>query len=268
LDRTHQRDQYTFEGLLDAVGGHCSVNPDDKLQILINEHLGGTSESPSTAVSPSGTTSTATAGSAPEAQQNGGIGAAIAAELAEISQAGNVVGASSAPITLQFFADLECPVCKEFALRALPTIVKQWVRPGKLKIEFHSLETATREPELFNTQQVAALAAGKQQLMWNYVELFYREQGEEGSGYVTDSFLQGLAKQVPALNLAQWAADRNDGALSAQVAADAELSKRAGLTGTPSFLIGRSGAPLKRLEYTSLSDPTTFNQAIERLLRA
>jgi hypothetical protein len=35
------------------------------------------------------------------------------------------------------------------------------VRPGKLKIEYRSLETATREPETFHTQQLAALAAGK-----------------------------------------------------------------------------------------------------------
>ncbi len=66
------------------------------------------------------------------------------------------------------------------------------------------METATREKETFQTQQIAALAAGKQNLMWNFVELFYHEQGEEDSGYVTESYLQGLAAQVPGLNLSQW----------------------------------------------------------------
>ena len=49
---------------------------------------------------------------------------------------------------------------------------------------------------MFKTQQIAALAAGKQSKAWNYLELFYHEQGEEDTGYVTESYLQGLAHQV------------------------------------------------------------------------
>ena len=108
-----------------------------------------------------------------------------------------MLGNPNAPVTLQYFGDLECPICKDFTLGALPPIIQKWVRTGKVKIEYRSLETATREPEVFKTQQVAALAAGKQNKMWNYLETFYHEQGEEGSGYVTESYLQGLAQQVP-----------------------------------------------------------------------
>ena len=41
---------------------------------------------------------------------------------------------------------------------------------------------SAREPEVFKSQQVAALAAGKQNKLWHFVETFYRVQGEEGSG--------------------------------------------------------------------------------------
>ena len=116
-------------------------------------------------------------------------------------------------MTLQYFGDLECPICKEFTLGALPTVIQKWVRSGKLKIEYRSLETATREPETFKTQQVAALAAGKQNKMWHFVELFYHEQGEEATGYVTENYLQGIAQQVPGLNLAAWTTARSDNAL-------------------------------------------------------
>jgi len=51
---------------------------------------------------------------------------------------------------------------------------------------------------------VAALAAGKQNHFWDYTELFYRQQGTEGTGYVNDSYLAGLAGQVPGLNLSTW----------------------------------------------------------------
>ena len=196
------------------------------------------------------------------------IAAKIAAEIGGIPQSANTIGSPSAPVTLRYFGDLECPVCKDFTLGALPSIIQKWVRPGKVRIEYLSLETATHEPEVFKTQQVAALAAGKQSKMWNYLELFYNEQGEESTGYVTEGYLQGLAKQVPGLNLAQWTSDRNNAAFSNQIASDAQAANNAGFNGTPSFQIGKTGGRVTKLEYGSLKDPTSFNEAIEKQLKA
>jgi protein-disulfide isomerase len=193
---------------------------------------------------------------------------AVNASLGGIPQSGNALGEPTAPVTLEYFGDLECSICKDFALGALPSLIRTWVRSGKLRIEYRSLQTATREPEMFKSQQVAALAAGEQNKLWHFVETFYREQGEEGSGYVTESYLQGIAKQVPGLNLPQWTSDRNEPALASQIASDAQAANSAGFTGTPSFLIGRSGGAMTKFEYSSLTDPTAFNEAIEKLLKA
>jgi len=193
--------------------------------------------------------------------------AAVNTLIGGIPQNGNVLGNPNAPVTLQYFGDLQCPICKEFTLGALPAIIQKWVRTGKVKIEYRSLETATREQEVFKTQQAAALAAGKQKKMWNYLETFYHEQGEESSGYVTESYLQGLAQQVPGLNLTKWTNDRAEPALTTQLATDAQAANGAGFTGTPSFLIGKTEATPSKLEYSSLTDPTTFNEAIEKLLK-
>jgi protein-disulfide isomerase len=184
-----------------------------------------------------------------------------------LHQNANVLGDPNAPVTLQYFGDLECPICKEFTLGALPAVIQKWVRTGKLKIEYRSLETATREPEVFKTQQIAALAAGKQNKMWNFIETFYHEQGEEDSGYVTENYLQGIAQQVPGLNLTTWTSDRANPALSNQVSTDAQAANNAGFTGTPSFLIGKTGETAKKLEYASLTDPASFDEAIEKLLK-
>ncbi len=185
-----------------------------------------------------------------------------------IPQSGNALGSPTAPVTLQYFGDLECPICREFTLGSLPSIIPKWVRTGKLRIEYRSLETATREPEVFKTQQVAALAAGKQNKAWNFIETFYHEQGEEDSGYVTESYLQGIASQVPGLDLAKWSSDRGDPALANQVAGDAQAANNQGFTGTPSFLIGHSGGATSKLEYSSPSDPAFVDEAVEKLLKA
>jgi protein-disulfide isomerase len=192
----------------------------------------------------------------------------VEAQLAGTTQSGNVIGRSTAPVTLVYFGDLECPICRDFSLGALPKLFQEQVKTGRLRIEYRSLETATREPEVFKTQQIAALAAGKQNKMWQYIELFYNQQGEESSGYVTEKFLQGLAQQVPGLNLSQWTSERNNPALSNQIATDAQLANNEGFSGTPSFLIGKTGGHLTKLEYTSLTDPSSFNEAIDKLAKA
>jgi protein-disulfide isomerase len=192
--------------------------------------------------------------------------AAVASLISGISQKGNVLGAENAPVTLQYFGDLECPICRDFTLGALPTVIQKFVRTGKLRIEYRSLETATREPEVFKTQQVAALAAGKQNKMWDFVELFYHEQGEEDSGYVTEEYLHNLAAQVSGLNLQTWTKDREDSALANQVQEDAQQANQQGFTGTPSFLIGHTGGAMSKFEPGSLTDPSDFDKAIEQLI--
>jgi protein-disulfide isomerase len=192
---------------------------------------------------------------------------AVSALLAGVPQRANTLGQPAARVTLRWYGDLECPFCKEFALGALPSIVRRWVRGGQLKIEYLSLETATREPKVFQAQQVAALAAGTQDKMWNFIETFYREQGEESSGYVTERYLRGIAGQIPGLNVALWSEDRHDPRLAAQVLAEGLAATRARFSGTPTFLIGVSGTTLKRFRPGTLTDPRPYEEAIEYLLR-
>jgi protein-disulfide isomerase len=188
----------------------------------------------------------------------------ISALLAGIPQSANALGQPAAPVTLAYFADLQCPYCRDFSLEVLPSLIERWVSAGRLRIEFHALQTATHEPEVFIVQQVAALAAGRQERAWHFIETFYAEQGEEGSGYVTDAYLQGIASQVTGLDLARWASDRRDPELAKEIAGDARAAENAGLTGTPSFLIGASGGAMSAF---SPSDPTSFDKAIEGILQ-
>lgn len=194
--------------------------------------------------------------------------AVVEEEINGIPQSANVLGSPAAPATLEYFGDLECPYCREFTVVTLPKLIQKYVRTDKLKIVYRSLETATREPETFRTQQSAALAAGKQNKMWYFVELFYHEQGEEDSGYVTEKYLQGLAEQVPGLNLAQWSADRGNGKWSEMLAQDTQEANNRGFSGTPSFLVGRTGGALKKLEYSSVGEEGSFDSAIEPLVKS
>jgi protein-disulfide isomerase len=156
--------------------------------------------------------------------------------LSGIPQSGARLGNPKAPVTLSYYGDLECPICQQFTLSSFPQLVANEVRSGKVQVNYKAFQTATPDATTFQTQQVAALAAGNQQRFWNYVELFYHEQGQEDSGYVTEPYLQGLAKQVPGLNLVKWQADRNDPALVNQVHSDMQSGTAIGVTGTPTLI--------------------------------
>lgn len=166
----------------------------------------------------------------------------VSSQLAGIPQSGVTLGKPSAPVTMTYYGDLQCPVCRDFTLSGgFPQLVANDVKLGKVKVVYRNFQTATPSQSTFQTQQVAALAAGKQSRFWNFVELFYHQQGAEGSGYVTAAFLTGLAQQA-GLNMSAWSSARNDPALVSQVNSDETAAHAAGIQGTPTLVFsGRKG---------------------------
>jgi hypothetical protein len=55
-----------------------------------------------------------------------------------------VLGNPNAPVTMIEFADLQCPFCRDYALNALPAIVQEYVRPGKVKLVFGGISFLAR----------------------------------------------------------------------------------------------------------------------------
>jgi protein-disulfide isomerase len=159
--------------------------------------------------------------------------------LAGIPQSGNTLGSPSAKVTVTEYGDLVCPICKDFALSSENQLIANDVRSGKVKIVYRALETAsqTANASMFVPSQVAALAAGLQNRAWYYIELFYHEQGDETTSYVTDSYLNGLAAQITGLNYAKWTSDRTSSALASDVTADESAAQAAGFDSTPTIVI-------------------------------
>jgi len=160
--------------------------------------------------------------------------------LTGIPQSGPVIGNPKAPVTMTYYGDLKCPVCQAFTLQGgFPQLVANDVRAGKVKVVYAAFCTATcsgPDPNEFSLQQVAALAAGKQNKFWQFTELFYREQGSEQDAYVTNNYLQGLASQVTGLNLSQWQSARNDPNLTSEVNSEQSTARSIGVSGTPTLI--------------------------------
>jgi protein-disulfide isomerase len=144
------------------------------------------------------------------------------------------IGKSSAPVELFEYGDLQCPVCKAFSEEVLPQVIEKQVKEGKAKITFRNF-TIIGEESI--PAGAAAIAAGAQGRGWNYLELFYRNQGEERSGYVTDAFMESIAKGAGVKDLNKWNEEREDPKTTAEVNKTTEQAQTFGFTGTPSFAI-------------------------------
>ena len=176
-----------------------------------------------------------------------------------IRQNGTVLGQANAPVTMVEYADLQCPYCGMWERDTLPVLVRQYVRTGRLRIEFRGLAFIGADSE--NALRTA-LAASSENRLWNVVELLYLNQGAENSGWVTPSLLSGILTAAGVDPAAVQQGSSSVGRLEARATAEAQA---AGVRSTPTLEIGRTGQALHTIDTTSLS-PLPFQAAVQQEL--
>jgi len=159
-------------------------------------------------------------------------------KLQGIPQSGLVLGDPRATVTLYEYGDLQCPVCKSYSEGIVPELIESQVRTGEAKIEFRNFVIISQESV---PAGAAAVAAGKQGRGWDYVELFYRNQGKEASGYVTDEFLEEIARGAGVPDIGKWQKDRESKPVVQEVENTTAEAQKLGFTGTPSFAVEGPG---------------------------
>lgn len=167
-----------------------------------------------------------------------------------IPQALNALGNPKAPVTMVEFGDLQCPFCRDYAVNALPAIIDEYVRPGKVKLVFTGLVFIgpDSEPALR-----ATYAAGLQGKLWNYLDLLYRNQGPENSGWVTDGLLRAVGESIPGLDVNAMLTARSSPDVDNAIAFSAQQAQSARVDQTPTFFAGKTGGTLQQVAISSLT---------------
>jgi protein-disulfide isomerase len=181
--------------------------------------------------------------------------------LAGIPQSNIYLGNPAAPVRVVEFADLQCPFCREYSLQVLPRLVQDYVRSGKVRMEFRTLSFLGKDSV---TAARAAAAAAQQDKLWNFADVLYFNQGAENSGYVTPSFLQriGKASGVDPVKSDALAASR--ASLKPLNAANS-LADQLGVQSTPTILVGKRGGKLTAVQ-ADPTDVSAFKAAIDGAL--
>jgi protein-disulfide isomerase len=180
-----------------------------------------------------------------------------------VPQAGDRLGSSNAPVTVQIFNDLQCSSCRADFLRTIPGLVGDYARPGgaKLLYRHYSVGESPQELGFYGAEAAAAQGYG-----WQYTYLFFRNQDEAKRFGIDQDFLDSIAGGVEELNEPQWRSylDDNggsDGAIARRLDGYEQLGANLGIrTRQAAIVSGPRGT-------RTLQDGPTLGQ-IEVAIRA
>ena len=171
-----------------------------------------------------------------------------------------VLGRTDAPVTMVEFTDLECPYCRAFHVGAFERLKRDYIDTGKVRF-------ITRDfPLDFHPNaRPAALAvrcAGEQGKFWEMRHVVTLNAASLGPA--TYDRLAGELKLDAGRFQACITADR----YRAEIDRDIAEAARAGVTGTPSFVLGATtpGAAVEGLRIVGAQPFPVFEARIKALL--
>jgi len=103
------------------------------------------------------------------------------------------LGNASAPVQVVEFGDYQCPACGSFYVNLEPTLVQNYVNPGKVYFTF--IPFSFIGPESIRAAE-AAYCAMDQGKFWDYHDTLYNNQRGENQGGFSDANLETFAQNL------------------------------------------------------------------------
>jgi len=144
-------------------------------------------------------------------------------------------GNPDAPITVVELSDFQCPWCRRFTLETLPSIEREYIASGKVRLVFINFPLT----ELHRNAAAAhetAMCAARQGKFWAMHDILFRKQEEWAPLHEPGPILISYADSIHA-DRDQLRRCVESGATRAEVEIDARSAFRTGANSTPSFLI-------------------------------
>jgi len=166
---------------------------------------------------------------------------------------GDVLGSASAPVVMQLYADFQCPACKLFVTNELPSLLKDFVRPGTLRIEARDIDILGKgSPNESLELAVGAACAAEQDRYWQFHDMVFWNQRRENRGDHDAAFIASMATGAE-VDMTAWQSciGRPDIRTAVQAATSAALA--AGVNSTPTLVVNGQtsvGVP----SYATLAD--------------
>lgn len=148
----------------------------------------------------------------------------------EIMTQGNVKGNPDAAVTIVEYSDFECPFCARFYREAYKDIIKEYVEPGLVKIEFRQFPLR----QIHGNAQKAAeasLCASEQDRFWGMHDMLF-EKGVAGGVATYKKYASELGLDTDMFNECL-----DSGSMADEVERQLQQGVISGVRGTPGFEI-------------------------------
>jgi len=146
---------------------------------------------------------------------------------------GNSLGDPNAPVTVEVYADFQCPVCGQFDRGTLKQIEDKYVNSGKVRIVFNHFafigDESTRAAE-------ASECANVQGKFWQYADTVFNNQAGENQGAFNDANLEKFAQQV-GLDMTQYKTCMDNNTYLGKIQMSSQAAQQRGVDSTPTLFI-------------------------------
>ncbi len=160
----------------------------------------------------------------------------------------NSIGDPNAPVKLTEYEDFQCPYCLKYTANEEPTIIREYVKTGKVQLTYKHLPILGSESVQAAIAEVCAQQQGK---FWELYNLLFLTQAKAGqdttektqAGRFSDDKLKQFATQI-GLDMAKFnSCFTSTDALKTVQTQQAEANAL-GIKGTPGFTL--NGQPLSQ----------------------
>jgi len=153
-----------------------------------------------------------------------------------VSLSARTMGTATAPVTMYEMSDFQCPYCRDFALKTMPVLEREYVATGKIRFIYITFPLSRIHAHAKVAAEVALCAAVQGHFWPVHDKLFERQDDWASRKDDPVLYLEALADSAGA-DPAKLAHCMSTGATTAAVAADSEAAVRTGAHSTPSFYV-------------------------------
>lgn len=179
-----------------------------------------------------------------------------------VGQGWYALGRDNAPVTVVEFTDYQCPFCRRFETESFAQLKKNYIDTGKVRfvsrdlpLDFHPNAPGAA---------VAARCAGEQHKFWEMHDAMMQDTATDLGREAILRYGQRISLDIPAFSICI-----GDKKQLAAIARDTTDAGALGISGTPSFVIGKTAKDhIDGVRIVGAVPYSVFDTAIQNLLSA
>jgi protein-disulfide isomerase len=160
-------------------------------------------------------------------------------EVLSAADASRSKGAEDAPVTIVEISDFQCPFCARWAQETLPALDSAYIQTGQVRMIYINYPLPTHGQAWSSAK--AALCAGAQDAFWPMHDVLFEEQRSWSGQDRPYPLYQDYASRI-GIDTGAFATCMENDQVAQILVGDLMQVTRAGITGTPTFVINNEVA--------------------------